>query len=171
MDDKLNKLLLLDQEIGDFLYENENLNDNEIALKFEEKKFVDRAIKILKKLSNNNVIELLKRARYLTNFIDLKKFIKKYPLNKSKLKKNKELFIEEYKKLQKTCFFLSDIAIDYKEFREYMDVLDIDNVEKYLLENMPNDQIYKLSLETGIWDEKLFYFSFLKNNKKKKAII
>ena len=56
MDDKLNKLLLIDQEIGDFLYENDFLTEDEIANKFEEKDFVGKAMKIIKKLSKNNLI-------------------------------------------------------------------------------------------------------------------
>ena len=166
MDKLLNKILLIDQEIGDFLYENDNLSDNEIATIFDEKKYIDKSLKIIKKMSNNSLVELIKRARYITSFIDLKKFIKKYPINKSYLKKNKDLYIEEYKKLQKTCFCLNDISVDYQEYREYMDILDIDNVEKYLLENMPNDQIYMLANSTGVWDEKLYFFSFFKKKKK-----
>ena len=63
------------------------------------------------------------------------------------------------------CFYLSDIANNYQDFNEYMKKLDVDNIEKYLLENMPNEQIYELSKETGIWEEKLYYFSFLKREK------
>ena len=168
MDDKLNKLLLIDQEIGDFLYENDFLTEDEIANKFEEKDFVGKAMKIIKKLSNNNLIELLKRSRYLSSFIDLKRFIKKYPLNKAKLKKNNSLYIEEYHRLQNICFRINDISFDKEEFNEYLDILDVDNVEKYLLEHMPNEQIYTLANENGIWEEKLYYFSFLKNVKKEK---
>ena len=74
MDKNLDKILGIDQEIGDFLYDNDNLSDKEISTKFEEHRFVDRAIKILNKLSNNSMMELLKRSRYLRDFIDIKKF-------------------------------------------------------------------------------------------------
>lgn len=168
MDKNLDKVLNIDQEIGDFLYDNDNLNDKEIATIFEEKKFVDRALKIIKKLSSNSVMELLRRSRYLRDFIDIKKFIKRYPLNKKKLKENNELYYEEYRKLQRTCEFLVDISNDNAEYLEYIDALDIDNVERYLLTNMSNEQIYSLADKTGIWDEKLYYFSFLKKNKKGK---
>lgn len=162
MNKDLNDLLIIDQEIGDFFYENEGLSDNELNDSFDKKHFVDKALKKVAKLSSKNVLEAIKRSRYLNQFIDLKKFIKKYPLNKSYLKKNKELYLDEYMKLKKTCLLLSDIAIDYKEFREYMDILDVDNIEYYLLENMSNKQIYTLSNETHDWMQKLYYFSFLK---------
>lgn len=164
MDKNLNDLLIIDQEIGDFLYENDNLSDDELNSKFEKKGFINKALKIIAKLSSKNVIELLKRSRYLNNFIDIKKFIKRYPLNKTYLKQNKNMYIEEYQKLRKTCLYFSEIAVNYNEFQEYMNVLDIDNIECYLLENMPNDQIYKLSCDTGDWEQKLFYFSFLKKS-------
>ena len=47
-----------------------------------------------------------------------------------------------------------------------MKILDTDNIESYLLSHMPNEQIYELSQETDEWDEKLYYFSFLKNKEK-----
>ena len=86
-------------------------------------------------------------------------------MNKKYLKTNKEEYIEEYRKLQKICFYLSDIAKDYREFHEYMQVLDADNVEDYLLKNMPNEQIYTLASETGLWEEKLYFFSYFKQKK------
>ena len=166
MNKNLNDLLIIDQEIGDFLYQNSNLNDDELNTKFEEQNYVGKALKIINKLSSKNVIELIKRSSYLNSFIDIKKFIKKYPLNKSYLKKNKELYLEEYHKLRNICYYFSDIANNYQEFQEYMDIIDADNVESYLLENMPNEQIYSLSNETADWSQKLFYFSFFKVKEK-----
>ena len=162
MDKDLNDLLMIDQKIGDFYYENNDLTNEEFASKFDKTNYVNKALKIINKLSGTKVLELLKRSTYLTEFIDLKKFLKPYKINKKYLKENKDMYIEEYKKLLKTCNLISTISINTYDFNEYMEVLDVDNVELYLLKNMPNDQIYKLSLETGMWDEKLFYFSFLK---------
>ena len=166
MNKDLNNLLVIDQEIGDFLLENQDLSNNELdnSNSINEKHFVNKALKILNKLSSKNVIELIKRSRYLNDFIDIKKFIKKYPLNKAYLKKNNDMYIEEYRKLRSFCVYCSEIALNYSEFCEYMDVLDTDNVEAYLLENMPNNQIYELSRDTNDWNQKLYYFSFLKKS-------
>ena len=166
MNKYLNDLLIIDQEIGDFFYQNNDLSDNELDIKFEEKDFIGKALKIIDKLSNKDVLELLKRCSYLNDYIDIKKFIKKYPLNKSYLKKNKELYLDEYHKLRNTCIYLCDISSNYQEFQEYMDVIDADGVEAYLLSNMPNKQIYSLSLETTDWSQKLYYFSYFKLNEK-----
>ena len=165
MDKNLNAILMIDQKIGDFYYDNIDLTDNEFMDKFEKTNYISKALKIISKLSNKNVLEVLKRSRYLTDFIDLKKFLKPYKINKKYLKENKELYIEEYKRLRNTCNLISNIATSNNEFYEYMDVLNVDDIELYLLNNMPNEQIYTLASETGIWDEKLFYFSFFKNKR------
>ena len=153
---------MIDQEIGEFFYENEGISDDELNSKFDEKNYINRCLNLLSKLSSKNVIELLKRSNYLNDFIDLKKYIKKYPINKTFLRKNKDMYIEEYHKLRNMCLYLSDISENYKVFNDYMSVLDVDNVEAYLLSNMPNEQIYSLSCETTDWMQKLYYFSFIK---------
>ena len=164
MNEKLNKIMILDQEIMDFIEYNHELSDLEFEDKFQEKKYVDKIIKLLQKMNSHDLIEVIKRCRCISNFVDLKKFIKKYPLNKTYLKKNQEMYIEEYRNLQKTCYCLSDISSNVNEFQDYMKLLNVDDTEKYLLTNMPNDQIYNLACSTGMWDEKLYYFSFLKKN-------
>ena len=164
MNKDVNDLLMIDQEIGEFFYESNGLSNEKINEEFNKRKYIDKALKKFSKLSNKNVLEVLKRSNYLIKFIDIKKFIKKYPLNKASLKKNNDLYFEEYMKLKNTCLYISNVVNNYSEFKEYMDILDVDNVEYYLLENMSNNQIYRLSNETGDWSQKLYYFSFLKQN-------
>lgn len=164
MNDNLNKILMIDQDIQDFIIDNEDLSDLEFEDKFYKKRYIDKAINILKKMSSKDMIEVIKRCRYLWNFIDLKKFIKRYPLNKTYLNNNKDMYIEEYRNLQNTCYSLSNISTNIKEFQDYMSILAVDDIEKYLLTNMPNDQIYSLASSTGMWDEKLYFFSFFKKD-------
>lgn len=166
MSDNLNKILMLEQNIQDFINENTSLSDLEFEEKFYEKGYVERVINILKKLNSKDIIEVIKRCRYLWYFVDLKKFMKKYPINKTFLRNNKDMYIEEYRNLQKTCYSLSNISNDAKEFQDYMSLLNVDDTEKYLLTNMPNDQIYSLANSTGMWDEKLYFFSFFKENER-----
>ena len=162
MDKNLNDLLIIDQKIGDFYYENNTLTNDEFIKKFDTTDYVSKALKLINKLSGRKVLELLKRSNYLIDFIDLKKFLKPYKINKKYLKENNDMYIVEYKKLRNICFMISDIATSNYDYEEYMNVLNIDNISDYLLHNMPNNQIYALSCETGLWEEKLFYFSFLK---------
>ena len=164
MNDNLNKILMIDQDIQDFIIDNEDLSDLEFEDKFYQKCYIDKAISILKKMNGKDMIEVIKRCRYLWNFIDLKKFMKRYPLNKTYLNNNKDMYIEEYRNLQKTCYSLSDISTNIKEFQDYLNILAVDDTEKYLLTNMPNDQIYALASSTGMWDEKLYFFSFFKKD-------
>lgn len=162
MGDKLNKILMIDQDIHYFIEDNNDLNDLEFEEQFQNKNFIEQAISILSKMSSKDILEVIKRSQYLWNFIDLKKFIKKYPLNKTYLKNNKDKYIEEYKKLQNTCYYISNISNNFQDFQDYIRILEIDNVEKYLLTNMPNEQIYTLSSLTSSWNEKLYFFSYFK---------
>jgi len=162
--EKLNKILMIDQDIRDFLDDNRELSDLEFEEKFYEKGYVEKAIKILKNLNSKDIIEVVKRCRCLWNFVDLKKFIKRYPINKTYLKNNQNMYIEEYRNLQKTCYCLGDISCNVNEFQDYMKIMNISDVENYLLTNMPNDQIYTLANATGIWEEKLYYFSYFKKD-------
>ena len=164
MNDNLNKILMIDQDIQDFIVNNEDLSDLEFEDEFYKKCYVDKAISLLKKMSSKDILEVIKRCRCLWNFIDLKKFIKKYPLNKTYLKNNKDMYIEEYRNLQKACYSLSDISNNIRDFQDYMSILGVDDIEKYLLSNMPNEQIYSLASSTTMWDEKLYFFSFFKKD-------
>jgi len=164
MSENLNKILMIDQNIQEFIVDNEDLSDLEFEDKFYQKRYIDKAISILKKINSKDMIEVIKRCRCLWNFIDLKKFIKRYPLNKTYLNNNKDMYIEEYRNLQKICYSLSDISTNIKEFQDYMNILAVDDIEKYLLTNMPNEQIYILASSTGMWDEKLYFFSFFKKD-------
>lgn len=162
MNDNLNKILLIDQDIQSFIMDNIEMSEEEFEEEFAKKKFVSKAIRVLNKMSRYDLIEAIKRCRYIWKFVDLNKFIKKYPINKKYLKENKDKYIEEYHKLRNTCFSICDLSNDYNEFQKYLDSLDIDNVEEYLLTNMPNEQIYALACESTDWSQKLFYFSFFK---------
>ena len=114
-----------------------------------------------KTFKNEFLSEVREEQEYIIENIEIKEGIAK----NDALKENKELYIEEYKRLRNTCNLISNIATSNNEFYEYMDVLNVDDIELYLLNNMPNEQIYTLASETGIWDEKLFYFSFFKNKR------
>ena len=76
------------------------------------------------------------------------------------------MYIEDYRNLQKTCYSISDISSNVKEFQDYMRILNVDDTQKYLLTYMPNEQIYSLASSTGMWDEKLYFFSFFKENER-----
>jgi len=167
MDESINKLLIIDQNIRDFINDNCELSEDEFNDLFYEKGYVDKAINILNKLTKKNRIEAIKRCEYIWSFIDISKYMIKYPIDKEYLKNNKDMYIEEYKSLQDFCLRVSDYATNYKEFDLYVKKLDIDGAEDYLLKHMPNDQIYKLSCGTNDWLQKLFYFSYFKKNEKK----
>ena len=170
MDESLNKLLIIDQNLREFVNDNCELSDEDFEIQLSEIGYLDKAVNILNKLNHRNRIEAIKRCDYLWDFIDLSKFVVKYPIDKEYLRNNEDQYIEEYKSLNDLCLHISRIATSRKEFSSLVKKLDIDNVEEYLLRHMPNDQLYKLSLDTNDWLQKLFYFSYFKKDKKKKLI-
>ena len=164
MNENINNLLVIDQEIRDFTRDNYELPEDEFNELFEENKYIERAKKLLNKLNSKELIEVIKRSEYIWSYLDLGYYMRKYPIDKAYLKLNNDKYIEEYKNLQKFSFHISELANDFDEFYRYANILDIDGVEEYLLSNMPNNQIYELSNETNDWNQKLFYFSFLKKD-------
>ena len=164
MNENINSLLIIDQEIRDFTRDNYELPDNEFNELFDKKKYIPQAQSLLKKLNSKDIIEVVKRSEYLWTYLDLGHYIRKYPIDKVYLKNNNDKYIEEYKNLQNFSMHISELSNNFEEFYRYATILDIDGVEEYLLSNMPNSQIYELSNETNDWNQKLFYFSFLKKD-------
>lgn len=162
MNKNVNDILLIDQEIGKFIEDSEELNDDEFDDEFEKRAYITKAISKLNKISSEGIIELIKRCEYLWDFVDVKTFIKKYPIKKKYLKMNNDMYIEEYRKLKNICYTLNYITDNKNELFECYDKLNVYDTEIYLLKNMPNDQLYCLSNDTGVWDEKLYIFSFFK---------
>ena len=89
-------------------------------------------------------------------------FLKKYHVNKKAIKEDPKRCLDEYDKLNVICETISENSVNSKEFLEYMQILDMDNVQEYLLKMMPNNDLNILANRTGDWNEKLYYYSFLK---------
>jgi len=164
----INKLLIIDQSIRDFINDNYELSEEEFNSNLDSCGYIDKAEKILNKLNRKDLIEAIKRCEYIWSYIDVSNYMYKYPIDKKYLKENEDQYIVEYKSLQKFCEHVSTLANNYQEFSFYAEKLDIDNVEDYLLKHMPNDQLYKLSCGTKDWLQKLFYFSYFKKDNKKR---
>ena len=85
MNENISKLMILDQKINDFI-DNNDLNDVSVDEKFENTHYVDKCINILKHMSNKDVLEAVKRFDYIPLFVDYKVFLKRYVVDKKKLK-------------------------------------------------------------------------------------
>jgi len=99
MSENLNKILMIDQNIQEFIVDNEDLSDLEFEDKFYQKRYIDKAISILKKINSKDMIEVIKRCRCLWHFVDFRRFVKKYPLNKTFLRKSSLIFFSKKSKV------------------------------------------------------------------------
>ena len=101
MNEEINNLFIIDQEIRDFTRDNYELSEEEFNSLFDKKKFIVKAKQILDKLNSKELVEAIKRSEYIWSYINLGYYIKKYPINKTYLKKNILIF----KKFNTTIIF------------------------------------------------------------------
>ena len=164
MSENLNKLMHLEQSIIKFIDDNSNIDDPTIDERFQETHYVDKCINILKRMSNKDVLESLKRFEYIRMFVDFKVFLKKYTINKKEIKENPHNCLLEYDKINNLCLTISEISDNRRDFMDYLKILDVDCVIEWLLRHMPNEDLWSLSKRTTDWVEKLYYYSYFKNN-------
>ena len=165
MSENVNKLMHLEQLIIKFIDDNPDFNDPTIDERFNETHYVDKCINILKRMSNNDVLESLKRFEYIRMFVDFKVFLKKYTINRKVLKERPENCLMEYDKLNRLCSTISEISDNKSDFLSYLKILDVDHTIEWLLKHMPNEDLFTLSTRTGDWAEKLYYYSYFKDKK------
>ena len=165
MNENISKLMILDQKINDFI-DNNDLNDVLVDEKFENTHYVDKCINILKHMSNKDVLEAVKRFDYIPLFVDYKVFLKRYVVDKKKLKNSPELCLEEYQNVSNVWKRIDEIATSNKEAYEYMNILKLDNAMEDILHLMPNEDLMKLANNSKDWVEKLYFYSFFKATKK-----
>ena len=162
MSENVSKLMHLEQLIIRFIDDNPDFNDPTIDERFENTHYVEKCINILKKMSNKDVLESLKRFEYIRMFVDFKVFLKKYAVDKKSIKEDSKNCLIEYDKLNKICETISQVSDNKKEFLSYIKILDVDSSIEWLLKHMPNEDLMILANRSTDWTEKLYYFSYLK---------
>lgn len=164
MSENIAKLMNLERLIIKFIDENPNVDDPEIDARFEETHYVERCINLLKRMNCKEVLEAFRRFEYIRIFVDFKVFLKKYPISKKEIKENPKNCLMEFDKLNSVCDLISDVSNNKVEFLEYIKILDVDNTLEYLLKNMPNEDLNILAQRSTDWNEKLYYYSYLKKD-------
>ena len=150
------KVLELEEEVGDLLENNVKTDDERLI------NIVEKLKKILKKISNDEILNILSYESPLHFVIQVATYLKKYKINKKELKESKA-YKEEFEKLNSFALRVRDIAISEEEYRYICYKCDIDSVAEYLLKNMTNEDIMELSNASDNWDYKLFLYGNLKN--------
>lgn len=167
MSENVSKLMHLEQLIIKFIDDNPDVNDPTIDERFNATHYIDKCINILKRMSNRDVLESLKRFEYIRMFVDFKVFLKKYTINKKAIKEKPENCIMEYDELNRLCLTISEISDNKNDFLAYLKILDVDHAIEWLLKHMPNEDLMILANRTGDWAEKLYYYSYFKGEKNK----
>jgi len=162
MNENISKLMHLEQLIINFIDENPDFNDPTIDERFNATRYVDKCINILKRMSNSDVLESLKRFEYIRIFVDFKAFLKKYTINKKEIKENPKNCLIEYDKLNDICLTISEVSNNKNEFMDYLNILDVNSTIEWLLKHMPNEDLMALANRSTDWTEKLYYFSYFK---------
>lgn len=162
MSENVSKLMHLEQLIIDFLDSNPDCDDPTVEERFENTHYVEKCINILKKMSNKDVLESLRRFRYIRMFVDFKVFLKKYVIDKKSIKEDPKNCLVEYDKLNKVCETISIVSDSKNEFLSYLKILDVDSSIEWLLKHMPNEELMALANRSTDWTEKLYYFSYFK---------
>ena len=155
MSDNLYKVFELEEELIDNVYNKDNKND------LEEKIIIFKIENLLSKLNNKELLYILKEGTYIHEVIDVAKYFKKYHLNKKELRMDNS-YKDELKKLNNFIELINYSSINESEYMYICSKCDVDNVAKYLLSNMSNNDIMKLSNESDDWNYKLFLYGNLK---------
>lgn len=159
------KLMHLEQLIIEFIDNNPDYNDPTIDERFEQTHYVEKCINILKRMSNKEVLESLRRFEYIRMFVDFKVFLKKYTIDKKSIKEDPNNCLIEYDKLNTICESIGKALNNSKDFMSYLQILDIEPSIEWLLRKMPNNDLMILANRTTDWTEKLYYFSYFKKDK------
>lgn len=155
MSDNLYKVIELDTELADLLFDGYAKESTEVNV------IIDKFQKILPKLNNKELLYLLKNGNSIHEFLDVADYLKKYKINKKELKIDNS-YSDELKKLNNFIELISDSSIDENEYMYICMKCDVDNVASYLLSKMSNEDIMRLSNETDDWNYKLFLYGNLK---------
>ena len=87
MTDRVQKIMDMNSKIDNYIIDNSDMTDEEFTQMIDDSKVVEKTLKILSKMNTEEILETIKRCETLTSLIDMKCYIKKYPLKKKKLKR------------------------------------------------------------------------------------
>ena len=172
----VDKILDLDKEVQDFLdkyssgkkadYYEKELNKQ---WKIHGKDFSKRADDILKKMSNVELMYTILGTERIKDITEIFEYFKPYKIDVEYLKehpdKAKEYYYDNLMQqdaIQKTSInkYYYDIIMDKNYFEE---------IERFVLSQMNNEELMELADSSKDWYEKLYYYGFLKQDKNKRS--
>lgn len=154
MSDNLYKVINLDNELSDLLYD-------EAKNKLDIENITNKIKHLLLKLNNKELLYLLRNGNGIHEVLDVAFYLKKYKINKKELQTDNS-YKDELRKLNNFIELINDSSVNESEYMYICSKCDVDNVASYLLSKMTNEDIMILSNETDDWNYKLFLYGNLK---------
>ena len=168
-------ILDLDKELTDFLdkyssgkkpdYFERELNRQ---WKIHGKEFEERADKIFSSMSNQELMVSLLGIDHIKDIVNIFDYFKPYVIDIDYLKEHPEKAKEYYldNLLQQDA--IEKYALNEYYYKKIMNLNYFDEIEKFLLSQMSNEDLMELANSSKDWYDKLYYYEFLKKEDDKK---
>lgn len=176
--ENVDKILDLDKEINDFLekyssgkkpdYYEKELNKQ---WKIHGDKFVKRADKILKSMSNVELMYTLLGTERIKDITEIFEYFKPYKIDVDYLKNHPDKAKEYYYENLMQQDAIQKTAINEYYYKIIMDKNYFEEIERFVLSKMSNAELMELAAASKDWYEKLYYYGFIKPDDKKKEEI
>ena len=169
--EKVDQILDLDKELLDFFNKYSSGKQPDYFEKELNKqwgihgdKFIERADNILSSMSNEELMYTLLGTEMIKLITDVFKHFKPYKINVDYLKKHPEKAKEYYYENLIQQDAIRNTSINEYYYDIIMDLNYFEEIEKFVLSQMSNDELMELADSSKDWREKLYYYGFLKND-------
>ena len=167
--ENVNQILDLDKEIQEFLdkyssgkkpdYYEKELNKQ---WKLHGDKFVKRADKILKKMSNAELMYTILGTERIKDVVEIFEYFKPYKIDVEYLKEHPDKAKEYYYENLMQQDAIQKTSINEYYYKIIMDKNYFEEIEKFVLSQMSNEELMELANSSKDWHERLYYYGFLK---------
>lgn len=171
----LHDIIELDKELTKFLDENSSgkqtdFLEKKLNKKWPEKKdyFLEKADDIFSKMNNLDLLLAIASTDEIAQIVDIFSYFKEITPDIEIMKAHPNELIPYYLKIlsDKETFML--LSINGYYYLEVKNKIKFEEIEKFILQNMSNEELMILAQESKIWLDKLYYYGFLKKETNKK---
>ena len=124
--------------------------------------FVKRADDILSKMTNQEIMYTLLGTEMIKMITDVFKHFKPYKIDVDYLKEHPDKAKEYYYENLMQQDAIAKTAMNEHYYNIIMDLNYFEEIEKFVLSQMSNEELMELADSSKDWREKLYYYGFLK---------
>lgn len=121
---------------------------------------------LLSKMSNSDLLVVMNVADYVIKIIYVPKYLSEAFVDYEKIKNDPDYLIQAYNNIVDQHEAIASMSRDKDYYEIIKEKSNIEKIEKYLLEAMTNEQIHELANSSKDWQEKLYFYGFLKDGSK-----